>query len=206
MNNYVVYSKEKCSCALVKYTKDFESLNKNKKLDSILIKCCSYSMEKVKDEKLMSKLVVLNAVEQEILGNDNSDRIGKLKENFKDFCSFVDTTNFPSVLDIGDKGINSISLIVLHADYYPTIQNSLGLKLMKQYDMKGYNVKQIAYIIDRSLMNLGRPQLYGTILSEDENGKRVLYKCDSLEELVKRRKKLGFQSYEEFLKNKSILK
>jgi tetratricopeptide (TPR) repeat protein len=206
LNKYVVYSKERCSCDLIKYTKDFESLNKNESLDSALLKCCSYSIEKVKNEKLMSRLIVLDAVEQEILGNDNSERDRKLKENFKVFCSLVDTTNFPGVKDIGNKGINSVSLIILHADYYPTIQNSLGRKLMKQYKKKGYNVKQVAYIIDRSLRNMGQPQLYGTILYEDESGKRVLYKYDSLEELVKRRKELGFQSYEEFLKNKSILK
>lgn len=206
LNNYVLYAKDKCNCALIKYTKDFESLNKNKSLDSSLIKCCPNSVEKVKNGKLMSQLIVLDAVEQEVLGNDNSEREGKLKENFKVFCSLVDTINFPSVKDIGDKGINAVSIIILHADYYPTIQNSLGRKLMKQYKKKGYNVKQIAYIIDRSLRNLGRPQLYGTILSEDGSGKRVLYKYDNLEELVKRRKELGFQSYEEYLKNKSILK
>ncbi len=206
LNNYVAYAKDKCNCALIKYTKDFENLNKNKRLDSSLIKCCANSVEKVRNEKLMSQLIILDAVEQEILGNNNSGREGRLKENFKVFCNLVDTTNFPSVKDIGDKGINSVSLIVLHADYYPKIQNSLGRKLMEQYKKKGYNVKQIAYIIDRSLRNLGRPQLYGTILSEDGSGKRVLYKYDSLEELVKRRKELGFQSYEEYLKNKSILK
>lgn len=206
LSNYVAYAKDECSCTLIKYTKDFEDLNKNKSLDSFLVKCCSNSVEKVRNEKLMAQLIVLDAVEQEILGNNNSERKGKLKENFKVFCSLVDTTNFPSVEDIGDKGINSVSLIILHADYYPTIQNSLGRKLMKQYKKKGYNVKQIAYIIDRSLRNLGQPQFYGTILSEDGSGKRVLYKYDNLEELVKRRKELGFQPYEEYLKNKSLLK
>lgn len=206
LNNYVVNAKDKCNCVLIKYTKDFESLNKNKSLDSSLRKCCSNSIEKVKNEKLMSQLIVLDAVEQEILGNDNPEREGKLKENFKAFCSLVDTTNFPDINNVGYKGINSVSMIVLHADYYPAIQNSLGWKLMKQYKKKGYNVKQIAYIIDRSLRNLGRPQLYGTILSQYESGKMVLYRYDSLEELVKRRKELGFQSYEEYLKNKSILK
>jgi tetratricopeptide (TPR) repeat protein len=206
VNKYVVHAQEKCNCALVKYTKDFESLNKHKRLDSSIVKCCSHSMEKVTNENLASKLIVLSAVEQEILGNDNSERIGKLRENFKNFCSLVDTTDFPSIKAIGEKGINSVSLIVLHADYYPTIQHSLGLKLMSQFDKKGYNAKQIAYIIDRSLSNLGRPQLYGTILSKDENGNCFLYKYDNLEELVKRRNELGLQSYEEFLKNKSILK
>ena len=206
LNNYVTNSKDKCNCDLVRYTKDFESLHNNRSLDSFLIKCCAYSVERVKNEKLMSQLIVLDAMEQEILGSDNSDRIGKLKENFKVFCSLVDTTNFPSVKEIGNKGINAVGIIVLHADYYPAIQNSLGRKLMKQSKNKGYSVKQVAYIIDRSLMNLGQPQLYGTILSEDGNGKRVLYKYDSLEKLIKRRKELGFQSYEEYLKNKSILK
>jgi hypothetical protein len=206
LNKYVFYAKEKCNCALIKYTKDFEDLHKNRDIDSSLAKCCSYSKGKVGNEELMSKLIVLDAVEQEILGNDNADRKARLRENFKAFCDLVDTTDFPGVKDIGEDGINSVNTIILHADYYPTIQNSLGWKLMKQDEKKGYSVKEAAYIIDRSLRNLNRPQLYGTISLEDQNGKRALYKYDDLEKLVKRRKELGFQPYEEYLKNKSILK
>lgn len=212
LSNYVSNVKEECNCSFLTDVDSFKPYKDSVAFKAIVTKCCGsflkYVLEKkiTQPEKLL-KITYLDGKEQEILGNDSlyknrSEQIQQLKRNFAAFTQVIDTTNFPSAASIG-KGIELIQLIVLHADYYPGIQFSLGQKLLSCSEEKGYNPKMAAYIIDRALRNMGKPQLYGTILLRN-NAEVTLYNYDDLEKLKERRKKLNFQTVDEYLKNQSI--
>lgn len=203
LKKYITFSKEKVSLGYLK--------NENFKLigdDSLEIlknlAVSSLILDKSKNISLITQLEYIDAREQEILGNNKISKTNKdslLLINFINFCSIVDTNDFPSKNEIG-IATGAIYRLVLHLDYEPNIQLSLGRKMLKQ-TKKGYNEKGSAYIVDRSLRNLGKPQLYGTII---ENNSNSLYKVDDMKKVIKRRKKLKFQSIEDYLQNKSITK
>lgn len=208
VEKYVSISKGKCKCSYLE-AEPFGQIN-DSIFDNQKKLCCSqfesYSFEnKLKKPYLLNALEAIDGKEQEILGNtviSKAERIAQLKTNFTQFTDKVDTIRFPKKNEIG-KGTAIVQLIILHLDYYPTIQLSLGKKLLHQ-KKSGYEPKMSAYIIDRALRNIGQPQKYGTLI--DKNNKETLYVVDDYQKMVKRRKKLGFQPVEEFLKNKSITK
>jgi hypothetical protein len=207
---YVQYAKENCSCSFLNETEEFKTFSDSTSLALIKKDCCANHEKYVSDNKLakpdlLLALQFIEGKEQEILGNNIANREELLKANFSEFNRIVDTTFLPGHSDIG-KGTALVELIVLHTDYYPEIQNSLGKKILISAETKGYNPKMAAYIIDRSLRNMNKPQLYGTILIQNEKGESISYQYDNYDALVKRRKELGFQSLEDFLKNKSITK
>lgn len=208
---YVSYSGLKCKCS---YISDELFGFINDSLYSKIKKTCQFEFDKyvkekhIKQPELLNKLENIEGKEQEILGNRTlqnfpAQRDKFLKENFMSFAQIIDTVNFPNEFEIG-KGTSLVQLIVLHADYYPAIQLSLGNKLLKQ-SKKGYSKKMSAYIIDRALKNQNKPQLYGTMLIKTSKGDE-LYNCDNYLKMKKRRKKLKFQSIDDYIKNKSITK
>lgn len=215
LKKYVRLSKEKCICSYLTETEEFKTIIDSLPFLPVKDSCCYYQNKYAIDNKLrhpevLSKLQYLDGREQEILGNtnywqkDGSAGEALLKNNFTEFAALIDTTNLPGHEDIG-KGTGLVQLIVLHCDYYPSIQYNLGKKILISKE-KGYDPKMGAYIIDRSLQNMGKPQLYGTVLLKNNTGEEILYQYDDLEEVKKRREKLHMQTIEEYLKNKSITK
>ncbi|MFO0322091.1 MAG: hypothetical protein ACK504_06665 [Bacteroidota bacterium] len=211
LEKYIEFSKENCKCSFLGI-KDFDAIN-DTLFQKYKIICCNQFDWYVKENKLTNpqllfKLEEIDGKEQEILGNSENREKQKtmLKANFQEFCQLIDTTNFPTEQEVG-RGIGLIQLVILHLDYYPSIQYNLGYKLLNQSE-RGYSKKMAAYIIDRALRNLGKPQLYGTILNKNDNGQteRTLYFYDDLEKVKARREILGFQSIEDYLKNLSITK
>jgi hypothetical protein len=212
IEKYVKFSKEECRCSYLNNS-DFENIcdtafNNSKR------KCCEKFEIYVKEKKLTKPALLLQlenyvGKEQEVLGDrhwngKNRERDSILKINFLEFTQIVDTINFPTETEIG-KGVGSVSVIILHADYFPSIQNSLGQKLLK-LETKGYDPKTAAYIIDRSLRNMNKPQLYGTILIKKNGKDYALYDYDDIEKLKERRKNLCFQPIEDYMQNLSITK
>jgi hypothetical protein len=151
--------------------------------------------------------------DQEILSNprfiDNKNKLEKdslLKQNIIELMEKVDTSKFPLKSEIGTEGIGALHILFLHMDYWPLIQFSIGNKMLSLGSENGYSEKDAAYIIDRSLRNMKKPQLYGTILITNKDGKRELYPVDDLEKVKERREKLGFQSLNDYFQNLSITK
>ncbi|MBP5982703.1 MAG: hypothetical protein KA734_03195 [Fluviicola sp.] len=203
LTKYVTLAKEKVNLGYLKNENlnvlSHDSLSKLQSLAK-----SNLVLDITKNYDLISNLELLDGKEQEILGNGfgrDRKKDSLLLNNFIKFCSIIDTNNFPSTSEIG-IATGAIHRLILHLDYAPNMQFSLGKKLLKQHK-KGYNKKGSAYIIDRSLKNLGKPQLYGTIL---ENNTNSLYVVDDMKKVIKRRKKLKFQRIEDYLQNKSITK
>jgi len=87
--------------------------------------------------------------------------------------------------------------LVQHCPEDTKLQNDY-LKMMQEANEAESN-DNMALLTDRILMYEGKPQLYGTQFTSDENGKTVLYKVADPENLEKRRAALGLISHEEYL-------
>jgi len=105
----------------------------------------------------------------------------------------------PTISKVGEKASNNAWLLVQH---------SPDRKFQKEYlDLLGKNISDvnkanIAYLDDRLRMFEGKPQLYGTQLQKNKDtGEWEFFKIEDRENVDKRRKEMGLDTLEKYLKN-----
>lgn len=100
---------------------------------------------------------------------------------------------------IGRRGMRDFWLLVQHQDFDLELQKAC----LKHCD---FEPREKAYLTDRTLVNAGEKQLYGTQFYRDKRGVLVPYPIKDKKNLDKRRKEVGlesFQKYAEEMKKKS---
>jgi hypothetical protein len=98
---------------------------------------------------------------------------------------------------VGEDGCEAAWLIVQHAVLEPNFQRHC-LPLLEQAVAAGEaSGWQLAYLIDRVLMDEGKEQIYGTQYLPVEGGKSVPYKIADPENVDARRRAVGLCSLEE---------
>ena len=107
--------------------------------------------------------------------------------------SIIEKCGMPTLKEVDQKQMDAIWLGLQHSTkeirkkYFPQVE-----KAVKNGDLsKG----QYALMKDRMLMDEGKPQIYG---SQIENGK--LYKLENPKTVNERRKEMGMESIEDYLK------
>lgn len=111
--------------------------------------------------------------------------------------SIIEKCGMPTLAEVGQKQMDAIWLGLQHTDkkirkkYFPKVE-----KAVQNGDL---NKQQYALMKDRILMDEGKPQLYG---SQIKNGK--LYTLDSPTTVNERRKEMGLQPIEDYLKSFGI--
>lgn len=111
--------------------------------------------------------------------------------------SIIEKCGMPSLKEVSRNQMDAIWLALQHTDkkfrkkYFPLIEEAV-----KNGDL---SKQQYALMKDRILMDDGKHQLYG---SQIENGK--LYELEAPESVNERRKEMGMEPLEEYLKNLNI--
>jgi hypothetical protein len=122
------------------------------------------------------------------------------KENHRNqelVISIIEQCGMPTVKEVGKNNVFIIWLALQHAEkkyrkkYFPHIE-----KAVNNGDLPK---EQYALMKDRILMDEGKPQIYGTQI---KNGK--LYKLASPETVNERRKEMGMEPIEKYLKRYNI--
>lgn len=131
----------------------------------------------------------------------SNDFIKYAKEDHRNqelVISIIEKCGMPTLKEVDQKQMDAIWLGLQHSTkeirkkYFPQVE-----KAVKNGDLsKG----QYALMKDRMLMDEGKPQIYG---SQIKNGK--LYKLENPENVNKRRKEMGMEPIEDYLKNFNIL-
>jgi len=106
---------------------------------------------------------------------------------------------YPSQKLIGKRGMRDFWLLVQHQDFDLELQKAC----LKHCD---FEPREKAYLTDRTLVNTGEKQLYGTQFHRDKKGVLVPRPIKDKENLDKRRKRVGlkpFQKYAEEMMEKS---
>jgi len=111
--------------------------------------------------------------------------------------SIIEKCGMPTLNEVTQKQMTTIWLGLQHTTkkhrkkYFPQIEESV-----KNGDL---SKAQYALMKDRILMDEGKPQIYG---SQIKNGK--LYKLENPETVNERRKKMGMETIENYLKHFNI--
>jgi hypothetical protein len=90
-------------------------------------------------------------------------------ENLKRLKEIVSTQGFPTVTQVGGRGVNAAFLLIQHADTDPAFQQQVLDILQARTDSEALNGEQLAMLTDRVLTHQDKPQRYGTQFMEIDN-------------------------------------
>ncbi len=116
-------------------------------------------------------------------------------ENTKRMKEIVKEIGWPTISKVGGAGSENAWLLVQHADHDVDFQE-LCLNLMKQEPPGEVSPHDIAYLEDRTRINRGKYQVYGTQYTET-GGKFVPRPIENREAVDERRKVMGLSSLED---------
>ena len=126
----------------------------------------------------------------------SNDFIKYAKEDHRNqelVISIIEKCGMPTLKEVDQRQMDAIWLGLQHSTeeirkkYFPYVE-----KAVKNGDL---SKQQYALMKDRMLMDEGKPQIYG---SQIENGK--LYKLENPETVNERRKEMGLEPIEDYLK------
>ena len=117
-----------------------------------------------------------------------------IKRNASRLKSIIEESGWPSSSLAGTKGEFAAWLIAQHADFDVNFQEKC-LNLLKRLPKTMTRRKITAYLTDRVLVNRGKKQIYGT---QFYKGKPRPIK--DINNLNKRRKQMGLESFETYRK------
>jgi len=138
------------------------------------------------------------------LSGNHSDLDPKIdKQNLIKVVSIIENCGMPTTKEVSRKQMSAIWLVFQHADntnrkkYFPLLK-----KAAKNGDLSNSN---IALMEDRILMIDGKPQKYGSQISQNRETKKwELYKLEKPEFVDKRRAEVELGSLKEYVKRWNI--
>lgn len=158
---------------------------------------------------LLNELTLMCEKDQEarfkVINSRNlaSEEAGKMiekidQENLSRLKAIVEQFGWPGFRTIGAEGADKMWLLVQHCDQEIEFQKTC-LQLLKESVAKGDAPKRhLAYLMDRVLVNEGKPQVYGTQVQIIEGG-ALPRPVEDPDNLDKRRKEMGLGSFAGYL-------
>lgn len=149
------------------------------------------------DKDQEARFKVINA------GNLASEEAEKMiekidQEHLPRLKAIVEQFGWPGFRTIGAEGADKMWLLVQHCDREIEFQKTC-LQLLKDSVAKGDAPKKhLAYLMDRVLVNEGKPQVYGTQVQIIE-GKALPRPVEDPDNLDNRRKAMGLGSFNDYL-------
>lgn len=165
--------------------------------------------ESIYNPALLNELMLMYDKDQEArfkvinAGNLASEEAEKMiekidQEHLPRLKAIVEQFGWPGFRTIGAEGADKMWLLVQHCDREIEFQKTC-LQLLKGSVAKGDAPKKhLAYLMDRVLVNEGKPQVYGTQVQIIE-GKALPRPVEDPDNLDKRRKEMGLGSFADYL-------
>jgi hypothetical protein len=121
-----------------------------------------------------------------------------IRRNFPTVKRILDTYGYPNYPMVGQESSNHYFTLVQHSDFNQDFQQRVLKIMRREVDNKNASGKQYAFLTDRIAITKGEPQVYGTQLLMSGNSK--VKPCIAPTKLNKRRKSVGLEPIEEYLK------
>jgi len=108
-------------------------------------------------------------------------------ENLEWLKQLVAKQGFPTVAQVGPKGVGNAFLLVQHADADPGFQASVLEVLQARLGSGGIRKSEVAMLTDRVLVAQGKPQRYGSQYDRGKDGSFKLKPTEDVPHLDERR-------------------
>ncbi|MFE7562537.1 DUF6624 domain-containing protein [Kitasatospora sp. NPDC057500] len=119
----------------------------------------------------------------------HADRLGEI----------MDAIGWPTVELVGEDAARAAWLIAQHADRQLDVQRR-ALRLMERAVADGAaSPRDLAFLRDRTLVNEGRRQIYGTQIAGVKDGSPVPWPCEEPERMDARRAEVGIPPFAEYV-------
>ncbi|MGB5981657.1 MAG: DUF6624 domain-containing protein [Nonlabens sp.] len=141
---------------------------------------------------------------------DQDTRTGKLpynpgtdRENLEKVVSIIEKCGVPTLDDVNEEQMMAIWLVFQHGDNF---HRKKYFPLLKKAEQNGdLQSSEMALMEDRILMNDGKPQIYGSQITENrETGEWMIYDLSEPETVDKRRAEVGLEPLSEYVKHWDI--
>lgn len=202
--------------------KDLQSLHAEKNWDKILKKAqANLDMyEKDFDKELQSQLEQLYIKDQTLrqLYREAEQKFGQKseqmtyfwsvvnkqdKENEKEIIEILDKKGWPGTSLVGGKANKAVFLVIQHA---PLDMQEKYLPMLRESVTKGESQGQdLALLEDRVAVRNGKPQIYGSQITRNKEGKWEFDKIKDPEYVNQRRKAIGLSPIEIYAKGYGIV-
>ena len=115
-------------------------------------------------------------------------------------AAIMDEFGWPTADAVGEDAARAAWLIAQHADRQLDVQRR-ALRLMKQAVAAGTaRPRELAFLRDRTLVNEGRKQVYGTqIAGVGEDGSPVPWPCEEPDRVDELRAEVGIEPFAEYV-------
>ncbi|MBX9786077.1 MAG: hypothetical protein K2Y08_01945 [Alphaproteobacteria bacterium] len=185
----------------LEHENNLETLEKKVKVERQILNSKSLAIKQ--------QLALMVDLDQEIrdliIKDVNNRKTHKLLEEIDHFHtnhlkSMVKEYDWVTILKFDEEMAHQAWLLVQHADHDPDFQTSFMSALEKLCPLNETYRKNYAYIYDRIASNRGLKQRYGTQVKVEGNQVELLPYEGSLNDLNKRRREIGLESIQEYLK------
>ncbi|MFD8598126.1 DUF6624 domain-containing protein [Kitasatospora sp. NPDC059646] len=113
--------------------------------------------------------------------------------------ALMDVHGWPTADLVGADAARAAWLIAQHADRQLDVQRR-ALRLMEQAVADGRaGARELAFLRDRTLVNEGRKQVYGTQIAGVRDGSPVPWPCEDPERMDERRAEVGIPPFAEYV-------
>jgi hypothetical protein len=112
--------------------------------------------------------------------------------------NIINTYGWLSAAETSEKANSALFLVIQHADI-KTRERYLAV-LRKAVEQGKAKARDYAYLLDRTLMDKGKFQIFGTQLTGAKKGELSFYPIADEKNVNKRRKEIGLQPIEEYAK------
>ncbi|MFF3390949.1 DUF6624 domain-containing protein [Streptomyces sp. NPDC002669] len=119
----------------------------------------------------------------------HGDRLGEIMDEY----------GWPTAEAVGEEAASAAWLIAQHADRQLDIQRR-ALHLMQQAVSAGAaGPRELAFLRDRTLVNEGRKQIFGTQIAGVKDGAPVPWPCEEPERMDELRAEAGIEPFDEYV-------
>ncbi|MGW0733165.1 DUF6624 domain-containing protein [Streptomyces sp. NPDC002851] len=111
----------------------------------------------------------------------------------------MDEHGWPTAERVGEEAARAAWLIAQHADRQLDVQRR-ALQLMQRAVSAGSaRSRELAFLRDRTLVNEGRKQIYGTQIAGLKDGAPVPWPCEEPERMDELRAEVGIEPFDEYV-------
>jgi hypothetical protein len=119
----------------------------------------------------------------------HGDRLGEIMDEY----------GWPTADLVGEEAARAAWLIAQHADRQLDVQRR-ALRLMEQaVDAGSASPRELAFLRDRTLVNEGRNQIYGTQIAGVQDGAPVPWPCEEPERMDALRAEVGIEPFDAYV-------
>ncbi|WP_425586299.1 DUF6624 domain-containing protein [Streptomyces sannanensis] len=116
----------------------------------------------------------------------------------------MDEYGWPTAELVGEEAARGAWLIAQHADRQLDVQRCALRLMQRAVDEGSAGRRELAFLRDRTLVNEGRRQIYGTQIAGVRNGSPIPWPCEEPERMDELRQEAGIEPFDEYVAKFSV--